>query len=421
MEKGREENRMRILIVLKNIIIVTFLLLMTGIVASAYFTLKPPASVVTTLLRMVNQLVQKYLVIALTLVFIISFTIICFRWKNKVNPGGFLIFCTIIIAGCLFANVFSLLQLSNAKARKCNIKYNDTAAGKDRNIDLESYVNEDLSDETGLDQCSVYTSVTSPYQDICLIYLNYGGWSMQNESFGNQIYEFCKKEGYTFVRVAYNRKPEEKIDVLLDQTNRGINQLLQLKDFQHIYLCGGSAGGHMALLSAFTEQETEEVTVLDKDQIDGVIALYPNVDPGYQYDYYMQADEHKKNIIDHFGDSLYCSLYHGTTGTLAGETKILDNQVFGEREDQESFYDSTKIADLIKDQNIPVLLVQGSLDSMIAVDSVRTFYTYLKEQNKTAVYLELPGAEHVFDMMDTSAWDRCEKEMTGFIRQIELQ
>lgn len=105
-------------------------------------------------------------------------------------------------------------------------------------------------------------------------------------------------------------------------------------------------------------------------------------------------------------------------GTLASSTQAIDEKVFGHRQEFPSLYQLTAIKNIIGNKNLPVLMVQGEADTMMYVQSVRDFYDVLQKEGNKSVYLELPGTDHVFDLMPTAAWDRCEREMTGFVRHI---
>lgn len=239
---------------------------------------------------------------------------------------------------------------------------------------------------------------------------------MQDESYGAQVFSFCEKEGYSFLRLAGRRDEDEKILQVIEQLDKAIDYINKSERFDKVMLCGGSAGGHVALLCAFKEANDNDFKVPGVT-VDGVIALYPCVDPEASYDYYVNNAGLGQGIAGELGNVLYCSLLEGSSGSLAGETKKLDEEVFGKRNDNDNYYTNTAIKNCLGKRDIPVFIAQGELDSMIYVKSVDEFYNKLRSENRTAVYLKLPGTEHVFDMMNTVAWGCCEKELTGFVRK----
>lgn len=402
---------------LKRIILTLSCFLLIAMIVSSYGTLKPPASVITTVFRMTFQIVLKYLVPALAG---ILFLYCSYSWymirRHRRKPQTYTVGIMLIYGFCLFGSMFSYLSITDAYARKSQMNYEQMKAGKDRPNIRDTYQMTDLSEVLQVSQCQMFRSEVSEYRDTAVIYLNYGGWSLQDDSYGKQIYEFCRKEGYTFVRYGCDRLEDEKIDALIRKNNEGLVRLQDNQNFSKIYLLGGSAGGHMALLCGQLSADNAFATPVIK--VDGIIAFYSCVNPGAAYDYYVSQDDRKKHLIDHAGDWLYCTLFHGSTNTLGAETRKLDDAVFGERTEDNWLYDQTDVDRMIETSEIPILLVHGSLDSMAPVEQVRSYYKQLSEKQKRAVYLELPGTEHVFDLMPTLAWERCEEEMSGFIRYI---
>lgn len=405
---------MRILLFLKHFILILITIFLLLSMLSAYFIWKPSASVLTVPFRMVlqNTLKLQLMILPAIIVAYGTYAVVC---RNTHKADKVTVICMAVLLTCLMGNAVTGVRVLNAKASYHKIEYNLVSAGTGRNkYNLTCTKNE--SDRIGVDQCKLYQDEESPYKDTVIIYMNYGGWSLQDESMGEQVYRFCEKEGYSFIRFGSKRRENEKIDTLIAEVDTAVNKLLKEEPFKNVFLCGGSAGAHIALLSAF-KQSGDSAFPVEGISVDGVIALYPCVDPGYSYDYYIDGNE-KKGLLDYMGDSLYDCLYPESEGGLAGYTKALDEQIFGIRKADHARYDAATIKNCISTADIPVLIVQGGADSMIAVDSVRACYASLCENDKTSVYLELPSTEHVFDLTPTMAWSRCENEMTAFVRRI---
>lgn len=394
------------------VLITLAVILVVILTLSAYIKWEPPMSVLLVLFRMTLQITLPY-VIAILFIVEIAYLFIYIVHKKQTVYGIVLYVATML---CLILNIVSFARIKLAKSDQSGISYEQMKAGTGK----ESYSLteiEDYAKQLQVAQCTLYWDVKSSDKETCIIYLNYGGWSAQDESFGTQVMKFCEKEGYSFVRLAAERGANETILQLVQKTDVAIRQLLEREKFGHVYLCGGSAGGHMALLCANKEAGDDNFPVEGLSGIDGIIAFYPCVDPGNAYDYFVHNAAAKQGILGRLGDLLYCSLYQGDTGTFAGETKKLDESVFEIRNEEHSYYDTTAIKNCLNKKDIPTLIVQGSLDSMVSVPATRELVKVLKEQGKTVAYLELPGVEHVFDMMPTVAWSRCEEEITGFIRK----
>lgn len=404
---------MKFLKLCKHVLLSVLILLLFLIMLSAYVILPPPASVVTTLFRMSMQIMLKFCVPILGLI-LISYGIFLFLHKSPANKLATIYISALFI---IFIGLsYQWIRVATVSSKQSNIAYKSITPGISRIKSRPVLVQDDTTSDNTF-QCQIFQDSSSPYKSTALVYLNYGGWTVNSLSMGTQLQNFCRKEGYTFIRFAAINNASKKINDTLYTCTSKLKELLETQNFDHVYLTGGSAGGHIALLSALIAEDNP--FKCPELNIDGVIALYPSVDPGYCYDYYVSNDKKHKSLLDKLGDALYSSLYQGTTGTLAGESRILYEAVFGIRGEASSLYKAANIETLLSDHDMPILIVQGSADSMMNPNPARHLYATLKAQNRTAVYLELPGTEHVFDMMPTAAWDRCEKEMTGFIRTLE--
>lgn len=377
--------------------VLLYLIIVLDLIAafSVYIRFNPAYSVPFVPLRMFLQMTMRFQVPVL---FGLVFSILLF-WGKQIYSGMKIHKNTVVL---LFMLVVILLlelccwwRICNTKALKTNLSYSEMIAGTDRDsyqLLLQTVDNAQLSK---LDQCEIYEDNSSEYKNTCLIYLNYGGWSVQPEKYGAQIKNFFQKEGYTFVRFAVARNKGENILELARKINDNLNVLLREKSFEHIILCGGSAGGHLALLCAGKNSGDNSFNI-SGIKVDGVVALYPCVDPGYAYDYYVKSD----------------------SKMLAAQTKELDEAVFGLRDSSDSYYEAANIMNAMN-KEIPILIVQGDKDSMLPVEGARALYQNFSSRNKKISYLELPGVEHVFDINPSVAWQRCEREMTGFVRSID--
>lgn len=395
---------------IRDFLVSVFIFAVCGMVLSAYIKLEPPASVVTTLFRMADQMLLKGLLIILGIILLIG--IILCKKRRKIRK--FTNVCMILIGICFIGTAVQWMRLLAATSIKTQIDYSPIKAGEGQKHSVLKEV-KDASKELGVEQCKVYSP--SEGGKTCVIYMNYGGWNVQDESMGQQVYDFCEKEGYSFIRFAKARGEGQYIDDMVLEASEALDKLLNEMQFEHVFLCGGSAGGHMALLCAYGTEENQRLPMKNL-AIDGVIGLYPCVDPGESYDYFVNSAHKKQSILDGIGDKLYGTVYGEKDSTLAISTKTLDESVFGLREDTQSFYEVSAIKNLIDQKQVPVLIVQGGSDTMIYVESVRTFAKLLKDKECVSAYLELPSTDHVFDIMPTAAWKRCEMEMTGFIRKV---
>lgn len=143
-----------------------------------------------------------------------------------------------------------------------------------------------------------------------------------------------------------------------------------------VAVTGGSAGGHLAALMGLTENRTE----LQPD--------HPEVDTSIQacvpfygvYDFLVRYDQHpNQQIYQRF-----------LTGKVMHETL----------EDNPELWDLASPVAQIHADAPPFMLVHGSLDSLATVNEGRVFSQKLREaSNNPVVYLEMPGAEHAYEVV----------------------
>lgn len=362
-------------------------------------TMKPPASVVTTAFRMPYQFTVKYITLIIGGGVLIYLLYSIFVKKTFEISALFMMLVFVLIMVC---GIGYQVRIASAKTLISgedwsNYKVLNENSGK-------KGTTEDLSSEAGMEQCLVSLPEGGNTPEVCIIHLNYGGWQSQDEKANGWMKELAMERGYGYVQLAGRGCNEVDITDMVKDVYEGVSWIKHKYGFKKVFLSGESAGGSIALISAFS-----------KNCADGVIALYPISDPAGAYKYYV-LDNPTETIMDIAGNKLYSSLYKGTTGTLSGETKVLMDKVFGEYDSSENKYKSADILSLVKDQDIPVIIVQGQLDSMVCVEDNRNFYESMKNQEKNISYLELPGLDHAFDLMEgTEQLKKTKKVLTQWL------
>lgn len=148
---------------------------------------------------------------------------------------------------------------------------------------------------------------------------------------------------------------------------------------EFIVLTGGSAGGHLATLAA-----------LEGDN--------PRFKPGFE-----SSDTRVNLVVPFYGRYDFLN----RDGLLPGDglMPFLTNKVMPcSFEDCPDLWHSASPLSRINDRAPPFFIVHGSEDSMIPVEEARAFARALGDASKNPVdFLEVPGAEHAFDMV-CSSW-----------------
>lgn len=367
---------------------------------SVYIKSKPPKSVILVAFRMPYQIMAVFLTIVCMLGIVFYFSIILFKGKSIKPYSLFLVFGFLIIS--ILGIVYSA-RINNSKAIQYGVAYDYSSTRKKYVIQ-----NEDLKEITSMKQCDVYCPKDSLKASTCVIYLNYGGWSSQGENMGNYLKTLFNENGYSFARLCGIGRETAKIDEIVIDVKKGISLLKKEKSFNKIILVGTSAGGTISLLAGYSNYG-------EKMEIDGIIALYPLVDISHAYDYYTNSSSN--SLLDKLGDKIYCSLYktEKDINTFALASKKLMVEAFGERTEENKLYENSVISNIVTNNNIPTLLISGSIDSMAITQDTKILFNKMVENNIICSYLELPSVEHAYDIANTIARKRAIKEMEGFI------
>ncbi|MBN1330318.1 MAG: alpha/beta hydrolase [Candidatus Heimdallarchaeota archaeon] len=152
-------------------------------------------------------------------------------------------------------------------------------------------------------------------------------------------------------------------------------------DSEKLFIFGRSAGAHLALLTAFSCNEEffdfENVYCnISPTDINGVIAFYPITDIDDLYQFY-----DKGNIV------LKQAIYRGT-GKLTEDKNLF--RIFSP-----TSYINPENISLIP----PIFLTAGKRDRIVDTYQSEELYNELQQNGITSVYLELPWANHGFDVV----------------------
>ncbi|MFN6469867.1 MAG: alpha/beta hydrolase [Nostoc sp. SerVER01] len=201
-----------------------------------------------------------------------------------------------------------------------------------------------------------------------LIVIYAGAWQHGNPSANAEFNQYIAQQGYTVFAIDYRHAPKYQFPSQLDDVRTALNFIRKHAaeyeaDPERIVLLGRSAGAHLAMLAAYQ---------LDAPPIRAVVSYYGPVNLTEGYKTPPSPDPiNTRAVLKAF---------------LGGSLEELPNQ-----------YRIASPINYLTHPLPPTLLIYGSRDHLVEARFGRKMYERLHESGNTAVFLEIPWAEHAFD------------------------
>ncbi len=217
-----------------------------------------------------------------------------------------------------------------------------------------------------------------------LVQVHGGGWSLgDKEHQGLPLVRHLARHGWLCVVPNYRLAPRDPFPAQLVDTKQVVAWARQHAgehggDPSYVAITGGSAGGHLAALTALT-------------------AGLPQWQPGFEdEDTSVSASVPVYGVYD----------LAGVLGSPRG--LMLRDRFWGPRvqrsrypDDPRAFHDATPL-DQVHADAPAFLVVHGRVDSVVPVEQARAFTDRLRAVSRRPVlYAELPGAHHAFDVFSS--------------------
>ena len=195
-----------------------------------------------------------------------------------------------------------------------------------------------------------------------------GSWSSGEKTELPELNYHLAREGYTVAALGYRFAPDNPFPAATEDVNTAIDYLKahapQFKiDPSHVVLLGRSAGGQLALQSAYTKPDSS---------IRGVVALYAPTDQQWGWD-------HPANL------RVYDSY------------AVLRRFLNGEPSQVPEAYKRASPINYIGSHTIPTLLIHGRMDPLVSVEQSARLDSALTAAGRPHFFLELPWATHGCD------------------------
>ena len=247
------------------------------------------------------------------------------------------------------------------------------------------------SDSTRID-VDFYAPLTTGQTPPLVIVLHGGGWRGGNQTEFPQLSRQLAEHGYAVASITYRLAPQHHFPAQLDDVHAAIAFFKSQADVlgvdaSRIVLLGRSAGGHLALLAAYTAHDSS---------IRGVISLYGPADLLWGYDHPAAplVYDSRKTMRDFIG---------GTPGSHAQQYSLASP--------------ITHVSSAV-----PTLVIHGKRDELVSPEHSRRLASALRAANKPVRHLELPWATHACDYVFSGPCGRITRnEVEQFLAEVTVR
>ncbi len=261
-----------------------------------------------------------------------------------------------------------------------------------------------------------HSSIT--HSGLAFIYLHGSAWYLLDKDVGTRpFFRHLAAQGHVIMDLAYRLAPEADMMGMVHDAKRAIVWMKENAgtygiDPGRIVVGGSSAGGHIALLAAYTAGNSQFTpTELDgKDMsVCAVISLYGPTDLEAVY---YQTNQHlttrstpgrpKKTVPTQMPQWVIKKM--GENYHRLGFDKGLENAgalapILGGHPDEcPEIYTFFSPLNHLHSHCPPTLLIQGEHDIIVPVKTTRFLYSRLLEENVQTVMHILPQTDHAFDL-----------------------
>lgn len=249
----------------------------------------------------------------------------------------------------------------------------------------------------------------TPRTGLGLVYVHGGGWRIgEKDQFTRPFFRRLAGQGHVVLDIDYTLWPRAGIPDMVSEVKQAV---LWMKgrgasygvDPERVVLAGGSAGGHLALLAAYTADHPQfPPPVAGADTtVRGVVAFYPPADfqaLSQDLDRIRQA----AGWVEEAAEAALDRVFKLRAGDLGFELRSRDllPAILGGEPDEVS--DAYRLLSPIHHTGAhcpPTLLLQGSDDIFLLAPAVRQLYDRLRQAGVPAVLVEFPHTEHAFDLV----------------------
>lgn len=218
--------------------------------------------------------------------------------------------------------------------------------------------------QLSFDFYSSNTNKTSP----CIVVIHGGSWREGDSQQLPKLNSYLADRGYNVASINYRKAPEYTNPAPIEDTKDAINYIVKNckalnVDTGNFVLIGRSAGGQIALLSAYT---------FHNKNIKGVVSIYAPAD-------------------------MYWGAQHPGNKWVLDTDKVLGDFVGGNVKDVPEKYKLSSPCEFVDSTSAPTLIIHGQHDCMVSFIHSEHLQKKLDDNKVKNYFLDLPWATHGCD------------------------
>jgi acetyl esterase/lipase len=235
---------------------------------------------------------------------------------------------------------------------------------------------------------------------LALAYLHAGGWQQfDKDTYTRPFFSYLAAQGHVIMDVSYRLCDEADLFGIVGDVKRAIawikaNAGRYGVDPKRVVAAGGSAGGHLALLAAYTpnhpQLDPEDVREADTS-VQAVISYYGLPDVRWLG---TQPSKPSSRAFIEFGKKVG----YVTADNYLDWPDIMRKLLGGLPPEVPDVAALMSPITHVGSHCPPSLLFHGSHDRVVPVQDARDLYRALSEAGVVVVYVELPQVVHAFDL-----------------------
>lgn len=226
----------------------------------------------------------------------------------------------------------------------------------------------------------IYRLPNCPANAPVLFQIHGGAWVVGNKQQQALplLYQMAEN-GWVCVSIQYRLSPGATFPDHIIDCKRALAWVKEhIRDYggdpDFVIATGGSAGGHLSSLLALS-------------------ANAPEFQPGFE-----AVDTSVQGCVPYYGVYDFNNR-HGQYGSEALQDLVAEKVFKTSRSENQALWDQASPIDWVKADAPPFFIIHGSADTLVTVKEGRYFYATLKETSESSAgYLELPDAQHAFDL-----------------------